>query len=101
AVAYYLLTGRPPFDRASEFAVLLAHDRDPVVPPSQVRAGVPEDLERVVLRCLAKDPSDRFADDGSLERALGRCACSADWNRDRAARWWQGTGRIQRHLEID
>ena len=101
AVAYYLLTGRPPFDRASEFAVLLAHDRDPVVPPSQVLAGVPADLERVVLRCLAKNPSDRFVDDESLERALGRCACSSGWNQSLATRWWQDTGRSQRHLEID
>ena len=35
--------------------MMIAHARDPVVPPSQVRAGIPDDLERVVLRCLAKD----------------------------------------------
>ena len=70
AVAYYLLTGRPPFEGGTGSG----HDRprrDPVVPPLQVRPDVPEDLERVVLRCLAKDPSERFPDAQSLDRAMG------------------------------
>jgi serine/threonine-protein kinase len=94
AVAYYLLTGRPPFNGAGGMAVMVAHARDPVVPPSLIRTGIPEDLERVVLRCLAKDASNRFADAESLEQALGACSCSGDWDHDRAARWWRNTGRI-------
>jgi serine/threonine-protein kinase len=94
AVAYYLLTGRPPFNQAGGMAVLVAHARDPVVPPSQIVPVIPEDLEGVVLRCLAKDAADRFADAESLERALGECACAGDWDRDRAARWWREAGRM-------
>ena len=93
AVAYYLLTGRPPFEGEDGIAVLIAHARDPVVPPSRVRPGIPEDLERVVLRCLAKDAAERFPNAGSLERALGECACAGDWDQERAARWWRGTDR--------
>jgi serine/threonine-protein kinase len=93
AVAYYLLTGRPPFDHAGGMAVLVAHARDPVIPPSAIVADIPEDLECVVLRCLAKDAADRFADARDLERALGACACSGDWDQDRAARW-RDAGRI-------
>ncbi len=93
AVAYYLLTGRPPFDGDDGIAVMIAHARDPVVPPSQVRPGIPEDLERVVLRCLAKEAAERFADAESLERALGECACTGGWDQDRAARWWRDYGR--------
>jgi serine/threonine-protein kinase len=89
AVAYFLLTGRPPFEGEGGIAVLIAHARDPVVPPSQVRAGIPEDLERVVLRCLAKDPAERYPDAEGLERALCQCACAGDWHQDRAARWWR------------
>jgi eukaryotic-like serine/threonine-protein kinase len=89
AVAYYLLTGRPPFDEGSGLEALIAHARDPVVPPSRVHVGIPEDLERVVLRCLAKDPAERYPDAEGLERALCQCACAGDWHRDRAARWWR------------
>ena len=94
AVAYHLLTGRPPFNGVGGLAVLVAHARDPVVPPSRILTGIPEDLEHVVLRCLAKDAADRFADAESLERALLECACAEDWDQDRAARWWRDAGRI-------
>ena len=93
AVAYYLLTGRPPFEGEGGLAVLIAHARDPVVPPSLVRSGIPEDLERVVLRCLAKDPAERFPDAESLERALSECGCAGEWDLTQAARWWRGAGR--------
>jgi serine/threonine-protein kinase len=93
AVAYYLLTGRPPFEREGGIAVLIAHARDPVLPPSRVRPGIPEDLERAILQCLAKDPAARFADAGSLGRALGECTCAGDWDQDRSAAWWGNADR--------
>ncbi len=93
AVIYYLLTGRPPFEAEGGISVLIAHARDPVTPPSQVRPGIPEDLELVVLRCLAKDPAERFPDAESLERALGDCASAGDWDQGRAARWWRDIDR--------
>jgi eukaryotic-like serine/threonine-protein kinase len=93
AVAYYLLTGRPPFVEEDGIRLLIAHARDPVVPPSLICANIPRDLERVVLRCLAKDPADRFPDSESLERALGKCRCVGDWDQDRASQWWQAADR--------
>jgi serine/threonine-protein kinase len=93
AVAYHLLTGRPPFEGQDGITVMVAHARDPVVPPSRVRPGIPEDLERVVLLCLAKDAAERYTDAASLERALAACACAGNWDQDQAARWWRGYGR--------
>ena len=93
AVAYYLLTGRPPFEGTDGFAVLIAHARDPVVPPSRVRPGIPKDLERVVLLCLSKEAAGRYPDAASLERALGGCTCAGNWDQDQAARWWRDYGR--------
>src|SRR4051794_15968404 len=89
AVAYYLLTGRPPFDGGSGIGVMIAHARDPVVPPSRLRDGIPGDLEGIVLRCLAKAPAERFPDAEGLERALDACACAEEWDQERAARWWR------------
>jgi hypothetical protein len=63
------------------------------VPPSQVRSGIPDDLDRVVLRCLAKDPAERFPDAERLERALSECGCAGEWDLMQAARWWRGSGR--------
>jgi hypothetical protein len=89
AVAYHVLTGRPPFDKGTAIEAIIAHARDPVVPASQLRVGLPDDLDDVVLRCLAKDPRDRFPDAESLEIALGRCACATSWDKNRARKWWR------------
>jgi serine/threonine-protein kinase len=91
AVAYYLLTGRPPFEARSGIGTLVAHVRDPVVPPSRWRAEIPSDLEQIVLDCLAKEPSQRPTDVDALERAFAACACAADWDKDRARQWWFAT----------
>jgi serine/threonine-protein kinase len=89
AVAYTLLCGRPPFERKSPLEVIIAHARDDVVPPSKLQADMPADLERVILRCLAKSPEDRFQDTESLEQALAECAAADQWTQVHAARWWQ------------
>jgi serine/threonine-protein kinase len=88
AVAYVLLCGRPPFERTTPMEVILAQVHDEVVPPSQLRADVPADLERVVLRCLAKHPEARFQDADSLEQALAECAAADRWSQARSAQWW-------------
>jgi serine/threonine-protein kinase len=79
AVAYFLLTGRPPFAGRPVLQVLNAHLREPPVPPSRLQAGVPADLEGVILRCLSKEPAGRFADMGQLDEALACCGCAGDW----------------------
>jgi serine/threonine-protein kinase len=67
---------------------MIAVARDPVEPPSRHRPGLPTDLERVVLRCLAKSPADRYPDADALERDLAACAAAAEWDFARAAAWW-------------
>ena len=89
AVAYNLLTGRPPFEGESQTRVLNAQVRDPVVPPSRLRPDVGGDLERVVLRCLAKAPEDRFASAEDLGEALAACAAASEWDYRKAASWWE------------
>ncbi|HEV3258992.1 MAG TPA: hypothetical protein VG013_19125, partial [Gemmataceae bacterium] len=47
------------------------------------------DLERVVLRCLAKDPADRYPDAETVGGALAACSTAGDWGAPQAALWWQ------------
>jgi hypothetical protein len=94
AVAYTLLTGRPPFNGESSLEVMIAHARDAVVPPSRLLSDVPDDLERVILRCLAKKPDDRFQDAETLEQALAQCAVADQWTQAHAARWWRDKDEI-------
>ena len=89
AVAYFLLIGLPPFAAEDPIKVIIAHASKDVVPPSQLRADVPADLEAVVMRCLAKQPEDRFQDAASLWAALGQCADANEWGRNHAADWWR------------
>jgi len=71
AVLYFLLAGRAPFDGVSASAIYAAHLSDDLVPPSVARGEtIPADLERIVSRCLAKEPNERFADAGALADAL-------------------------------
>ena len=94
AVAYFLLTGRPPFDEGSAIAAIIAHARDQAPPPSRFRDGLPEDLERIVMRCLAKAPAERYPDAESLELALAECACAGKWDKYQANRWWRERGQV-------
>lgn len=50
---------------------------------------MPADLERVILRCLAKRPEDRFPDAESLEQSLSECTAADRWTQSQAAEWWQ------------
>jgi serine/threonine-protein kinase len=87
-VAYFLLTGRPPFVDEQPIKVLVAHAKDAPVSPSEIRSGVPGDLEQVVLKCLAKAPEDRFASAVELEGALAACAAADEWTDADADAWW-------------
>jgi serine/threonine-protein kinase len=96
AVAYGLLTGQPPFSGQSTMEVIVAHARDAVTSPSRLNASVPPDLEKVVLRCLAKDRDQRFQTAEELDRALAACESASRWNQEQAAEWWREKAQVHR-----
>ncbi len=73
-VVYFLLTGRVPFERASDHAKLWAHLVDPPPRPSAGRPGLPTGLDAVVARAMAKDPARRYPSAGDLGRAARAAA---------------------------
>lgn len=91
-MAYFLLAGRPPFNEDKPLKVLLAHAHQPPLPLRRLDDRLPVDLEEIVLRCLAKEPAERFADVASLAAALRACQAAGEWDHHSAARWWQDNG---------
>ncbi|MBL9129106.1 MAG: serine/threonine protein kinase, partial [Verrucomicrobiales bacterium] len=72
AILYHMVTGRPPFEGVGIHDVLLqVRDNDPI-PPRRLNARVPADLETICLKCLAKEPSRRYASAEALAADLDR-----------------------------
>jgi len=69
-VAYELLSGRRPFESDSITAEAVAHVHEAVPPISAARPGLPEELDAVFRRALAKDPSQRYETGAELVAAL-------------------------------
>lgn len=87
-LAYFLLTGQPPFVGRSAVRILAAHIYEPPAPFLSRCSEATEELQALVLRCLAKDPAQRFASVRDLENALAACPRTSSWTEDEAARWW-------------
>jgi serine/threonine protein kinase len=71
-VLFELLTARPPFVATSALALAMMHKAEEPPPPRSLRSDVPGWIERVVLRCLQKDPDKRFAKADELAAELRR-----------------------------
>ncbi|MFO0890710.1 MAG: serine/threonine-protein kinase [Isosphaeraceae bacterium] len=88
ALAYFLLTGRPPFVAPNVVKTLAAHVYEQPSPLRLLRPEVPPELEAVILRCLEKRPENRPATAGALEAELARSAGDGGWRPEDAAAWW-------------
>ena len=66
ATLYEMVTGKVPFQGRTPTDTLSAIIRDEPVPPSQINADVPVELERIVSKCLEKAPEERYQDSRDL-----------------------------------
>jgi serine/threonine protein kinase len=89
AVGYFLLTGTPVFTGATIVEICMKHAKEAPQAPS-ARSGKPVSaaLEALLLRCLAKAPSERPRDAAELLRELEACAVAGQWSAADAAVWW-------------
>jgi serine/threonine protein kinase len=69
-VLYQMAIGRLPYQAETPMAVVIKHIHDPLPPPSRFKPDLPEALERVILKSLAKNPEDRYATAGEMVKAL-------------------------------
>ena len=67
---YEMLTGKVPFDAETPLAVVLKHITAPLPMPRTVNPAIPEAVERVVLKAMAKEPDNRYATAGEMASAL-------------------------------
>ncbi|APC40969.1 Stk1 family PASTA domain-containing Ser/Thr kinase [Clostridium estertheticum] len=59
-VLYEMVTGRVPYDAESPVSVALKHIREKVVPPKEINNKVPENLNKLILKAIEKEPIKRY-----------------------------------------
>ena len=91
ATAYYMLTGKPPFDGDTPMKIIVAQAQQVPTAPSDIIPEIPLELEKIVMRCLEKSPADRFGSIEELELALAECS-DLSWDRVAAGDWWKNHG---------
>jgi serine/threonine-protein kinase len=89
AVAYFLLTGTPPFhgDTMVQVCAKTLH-QEPESPSKRLGHPLPKALEDLILQCLAKQPERRPATAAEFSRALAACGDVAPWTETEADKWW-------------
>jgi eukaryotic-like serine/threonine-protein kinase len=89
-VAYWMLTGRYVFTGESSMQIVARHVSSEPTPPSRHSAfDVSPALDRLVLACLKKKPSERPATARELCDRLGECEVETAWTREDARMWWR------------
>jgi len=89
-VVYWLLTGRPVFEAGTPMAMMAEQVKsDPVAPSQRSEFAIPEELDDLVLACLAKDPKDRPASAEALAEQLAAVEFERSWDQERARGWWE------------
>jgi serine/threonine-protein kinase len=90
-VAYQMLTGELPFQATSVPALLMKQITERPIPIDRKRSETPKDLSQIVMRCLEKDPEDRWPTADALRRALETGTYTAPPPRAPTARSRRGT----------
>lgn len=88
-VGYFLLVGHPPFQSDNPLELLHAHLTAIVYPPSSYNPNVPNDLEAIIMRLLAKKPKERYESAADLDSALASCSSAGEWTANDAVDWWE------------
>src|SRR3569623_882783 len=89
-VGYELLTGKKPFDGKTVMEYATKHITQKPARPSEIAAvHIPPEREAIIMKCLEKEPEQRFASAPEMADALRAVPASQDWTRDDARGWWR------------
>ena len=89
-VAFWLLTGRPPFEAGDAMSMLMHHSNTTPLPPSTMsEESIPADVDALVLECLSKAPSLRPANADVLWERLSKLSVADRWEPRHARVWWE------------
>jgi serine/threonine-protein kinase len=89
-VAYWMLSGCLVFDESSPMKMAVAHASYPPVPPSKrTDETIAPSVDSVILRCLEKDPADRYQTVRELSVELAACDVGPAWTDEQAESWWR------------
>ena len=67
---YEMVTGELPFKAGSDYSIMTAQLQERPKPPSEVRPGLPPQMNGIILHAMAKDPSERFQSADEFRQAL-------------------------------
>ena len=98
AVMYAMLTARPPFQAPSPIEVVAQVMTAEPVPPSRLLSSVPDDLETITLKCLAKSAKDRYLTAVSLAEDLERFLNGEPILAKPPGLWKQFVHAVRRHV---
>jgi tRNA A-37 threonylcarbamoyl transferase component Bud32 len=87
-VAYFLLTGELVFGGEKAVNLIAKHlQAEPVPPSERTTQSIPRELERLIMKCLAKDPNNRPQSAAAVSEALSWVPTDA-WGEKQASQWW-------------
>lgn len=99
AVAYWILTGKPPFTSASSIELIVEHVKTIPQRPSEVSENpIPPELDEIVMKCLEKKPEDRFQTAAEMDEALRAIDFDDAWTEGKAREWWELHGIVGHDL---
>jgi serine/threonine-protein kinase len=88
-VAYWMLTGTHLFGGSSSLDLIIDHVKTIPQHPKEVsELPIPDELDALVMKCLEKDPADRFQTAEALKEALLAAPLPERWSQTRARDWW-------------
>ena len=89
-IAFWMLTGRTVFGEKLPVLMIADHLRTPPDPPSKATSlPIPQELDALVLACLAKDPKARPPSAVALSDMLAAVPLANPWTQERARAWWK------------